>query len=89
MNIIVSMAVGLLAGWISHSYLGLNEGRGRFATLVIGGMGGFVGAKLIAPMFVTPSAAGDNFSASAIFFAVIVASACLFLGDWVNKRWDV
>jgi uncharacterized membrane protein YeaQ/YmgE (transglycosylase-associated protein family) len=89
MNIMICLLAGAIVGWLSLSFLHFNEARSKFVCILIGAMGGFIGAKLVAPMFFGPAPAGELFSMAPIFTAVLVASAFMAIGDWVNKRWDV
>jgi uncharacterized membrane protein YeaQ/YmgE (transglycosylase-associated protein family) len=89
MNIIMWMLTGSVLGWIAYSYLNFNQERGVMVSLVIGALGGFIGGKVIAPMFTAGALAPGDFSAPALFFAAAVAAAFLALGNLVYKRWGV
>ena len=89
MDIVMWMATGAVLGWVGCSYLGYNEERGTVISLIIGAMGGFMGGKMIAPLFATAAAVPGEFSASALFFAAGAAAAFLALGNLVYKRWGV
>jgi uncharacterized membrane protein YeaQ/YmgE (transglycosylase-associated protein family) len=88
MNIVIGLLAGAILGWLTFSFMGWNEGRSRIVSMVIGGLGGFVGAKLVAPMFTDAVVAGA-FSLSVVIFAMIVSTACLALGNLINNRWGV
>jgi uncharacterized membrane protein YeaQ/YmgE (transglycosylase-associated protein family) len=89
MNIVMWMLAGGVLGWAGYSYLDFNEARGMVVSIVIGAVGGFVGGKVIAPMFTSAAAAPGDFSAMALFFAAAVAAASLTAGNMVYKRWGV
>ncbi len=88
MNVVIWMLAGGIVGWAAYSYLHYNEDRGQKVSILIGAAGGFLGGKLIAPMFTAAGVPGD-FSLSALAFAAVVAAACLFLGNLVYDRWGV
>jgi uncharacterized membrane protein YeaQ/YmgE (transglycosylase-associated protein family) len=89
MNIVMWMLAGGILGWVAYSYLGFNEGRGMLVSIFIGTLGGFLGGKMIAPMFTAAAAVPGDFSTSALFFAAAVASAFLAVGNLVHNRWGV
>lgn len=89
MNIVMWMLTGSVLGWICYSYLNFNQERGVLVSLVIGALGGFIGGKVIAPMFTAGALAPGDFSAPALFFAAAVAAAFLAAGNLVHKRWGV
>jgi len=89
MNIVMWILAGGALGWIGYSYFGYNEERGMNVSIIIGSAGGFLGGYLIAPMFSAAAAVPGDFSASALVFAAVVASASLFVGNLVHKRWGV
>jgi len=89
MTLIIAMLAGALVGWASFSFLRVNEGRSTLSCAFIGALGGFVGAKLAAPMFFAPAVAGEIVNLPALFCAFLGASAFIAVGDWVLKRWDV
>jgi uncharacterized membrane protein YeaQ/YmgE (transglycosylase-associated protein family) len=89
MSIIVSMLAGAIVGWVSLALPRFNEGRGKLACVFIGAVGGFIGVKAIAPMFLAPGIPGELVNGPILVVVLLVASACLVVGDWVGKRWDV
>ena len=89
MNIVMWMLTGSVLGWIAYSYLNFNEQRGVVVSIVIGALGGFIGGKVIAPMFIAGVLAPGDFSAPALFFAAAVAAAFLAAGNLIYKRWGV
>ena len=88
MNIAMWILAGGILGWVGYAFLGFNEERGKVVPILIGAMGGFIGGKLIAPMF-TAALVPGAFSVSALFFAAAVAAAFLAVGNLVYNRWGV
>jgi len=89
MNIAIWILAGGILGWAGCMYLGFNEARGAVISAIIGAAGGFVGGKLIAPIFLAANSAPADFSMPALFFAAAVASGFLFAGNLVSTRWGV
>jgi uncharacterized membrane protein YeaQ/YmgE (transglycosylase-associated protein family) len=89
MNILIWMLAGAALGWASFAFLGFSEGRGKIASIVIGGFSGVLGGKMIAPMLTAPAAVAGGFSMSAFVIAAVVASVVLVVANVVNKRWDI
>lgn len=88
MNFALWTLAGGILGWLGYAYLDMNEGRGKMVSIAIGAMGGFIGGKMIAPMFTAAAVTGD-FSMSALFFAAAVAAAFLAAGSFIDTRWGV
>jgi len=88
-NIFLWLFAGAALGWASFVWLGYSEGRGKIASIVIGGFGGLLGGKMIAPMLSAPPKIAGDFSMSALVIAALVAGAILFVANIVNKRWDI
>jgi len=89
MDIIVWILAGGALGWVGYSYLRYNEERGMMVAVMIGGAGGFLGGKLIAPMFSAAPAVPGDFSAAALVFALACAAAFVLLGNMIHQRWGV
>ena len=89
MNLFLWMFAGAALGWASFVWLGFSEGRGKVASIVIGGFGGLLGGKMIAPMLTAPTLVAGAFSMSALVIAMLVASTLLVVANMVNKRWDI
>lgn len=89
MNTFICMLAGGLLGLLGHSFLRLNVERGKMVSIVIGSLGGFIGGKMIAPMFTAAAAIPGDFSMSALIFAGVVAAAFLAVGNLVQNRWGV
>jgi uncharacterized membrane protein YeaQ/YmgE (transglycosylase-associated protein family) len=88
MNIVIWMLAGAALGWLAYSVLGLNEARGRMVSIAIGAIGGIVGGKVVAPVFVTIAATGE-FSMPALLIAATVAATLLAIGNLVHNLWGV
>lgn len=89
MNIVMWVLAGGIVGWIGYSFLGYNEHRGLKVSIIIGGFGGFIGGKLIAPMFSAAAAVPGDLSVSTLLIAAAAASAFLFVGNLVHDRWGI
>jgi len=89
MNIVMWILAGALLGWIAFAVLGYNKERGVKISVMIGAAGGFVGGKLIAPMFSEAAAVPGNFNGSELFFAAAAAAVFLFVANLVHNRWSV
>ena len=89
MEILVWVGAGAVLGWMSYAFLGFNEARGLAVSIAIGAGGALIGAKGLAPMFVTSSAPLDGLSVPFLMFAVGTAVACLVLGNVLYRRWDI
>lgn len=83
------VGAGAVLGWMSYAFLGLNEARGLAVSIGIGAVGALVGAKGLAPMFVTTAAPLDGLSVPFLMFAVGTAVVCLVLGNMLYRRWDI
>jgi uncharacterized membrane protein YeaQ/YmgE (transglycosylase-associated protein family) len=89
MDILFWVGAGALLGWMSFAFLGFNEARGLAVSIAIGAVGALVGAKGLAPMFITTAASLDGLSVPFLMFAVGTAVACLVLGNFLYRRWDI
>lgn len=89
MDIVTWILAGGILGWIGYSYLGYNEQRGMMVSIIIGSAGGFLGGKLVAPMFSAAPAASGDFNLAALVFAAACAAAFILLGNIAHKRWGV
>ena len=88
MNVIVCMLAGAVLGWAGYAFFGLNENRNKMVAIVIGALGGFVGAKVVAPMFTSSATPGD-FSLAVLLVGALVAGAFLAVSNLVHNRWGV
>lgn len=89
MEILFWVGAGALLGWMSFAFLGFNEARGLAVSIAIGAGGALVGAKGLAPMFITTAAPLDGLSIPFLMFAVGTAVTCLVLGNLLYRRFDI
>jgi uncharacterized membrane protein YeaQ/YmgE (transglycosylase-associated protein family) len=89
MSIFLWVLAGATLGWIGHRFLNINGDRNAFMVIAIGGFGGLLGGMVIAPMLLTPATNPDAFSIGAMGFALLVAAAVLYAGDFVAERYKV
>jgi uncharacterized membrane protein YeaQ/YmgE (transglycosylase-associated protein family) len=89
MEILFWVGAGAVLGWLSYAFLGFNEARGLTVSIAIGAIGALVGAKGLAPMFITTAAPLDGLSVPFLMFAVGTAVVCLVLGNMLYRRWDI
>ncbi len=89
MNDVIWVFTGALLGWAGFTFMGFSEGRHKFVAMIIGAAGGFVGGKLIAPMFSSPVLPAGSFNMTALVFAVLVGAAFVFVGNYVHNRWEI
>jgi len=88
MNTMLWAIAGGTAGWISYSFMDLNEERGLKTVIAIGMFGGFLGGKLVAPLFGAGSAVNSgDFSPFTLFIAFASAAAVLIVSSKVHKRF--
>lgn len=87
MEIVMWVLAGGILGWASCAYLRYNEARGVMVSAILGAVGGLIGGKLVAPIFLTAAAA--DFSIPALFFAAAVATGLLLVGNMIYNRWGV
>ena len=87
MDIVLWMLAGGILGWLSHSFLGFNEARGRILSIVIAAFGGVRGGKEVAPIFSTVTAGGC--SMTAMPFALAVAGAFLLVSQLMSTHWNL
>jgi uncharacterized membrane protein YeaQ/YmgE (transglycosylase-associated protein family) len=83
------IAAGIILGWLSYSFLRFNAERGMVASMMIGAVGALVGAKGVAPVFVSAASAADELSLPYAFFAAGAAVGFLALSDLVHRRFGV
>jgi len=89
MQTVIWMLAGAIAGWVAFKHFNLSEGRGLMLSLLIGGAGGLLGGKALAPMLGLSAAVPGAFSAAALMLAVAAAAAVLFIGDKVYEKFGV
>jgi uncharacterized membrane protein YeaQ/YmgE (transglycosylase-associated protein family) len=89
MNIAMWILAGAGLGWAAFTLLGINEERGRIASIILGALGGIVGGQLVAPMMSSAPIVSGDFNIQALFIAAISASACLAIGNMIEQRFGV
>jgi uncharacterized membrane protein YeaQ/YmgE (transglycosylase-associated protein family) len=87
MDIAMWIVAGGILGWAGCAQLGYNEQRGTVVSAIIGAVGGIVGGKLVAPIFLA-APAGDV-SLAALGIAAFVAAGFLLAGNLAYNRWGV
>lgn len=88
MNMALWILTGAVAGWIAFAWLGWNEGRSLFVSVVLGTVGGLAGGSVVAPMFTAAPVAGGGVLFMPIAIAIVCALALLVAADQALKRWD-
>jgi len=88
MNIVALILAGSVLGWLGYAF-GYNRSRGLMVSIIIGIVGGFIGANLVAPLFASAAAVPPGFNANALVFGAAAALGLLFLGNVLHKRWDI
>jgi uncharacterized membrane protein YeaQ/YmgE (transglycosylase-associated protein family) len=89
MNIVVWILAGGALGWAAFTLLRINEERGTIASVIIGAFGGVIGGQVVAPMMSSAPIVSGNFNIHALFIAVVSASACLAIGNMIERRFGV
>jgi uncharacterized membrane protein YeaQ/YmgE (transglycosylase-associated protein family) len=89
MNIAMWILAGAGLGWAAFTLLGINEERGRIASIILCALGGIVGGQLVAPMMSSAPIVSGDFNIQALFIAAISASACLAIGNMIEQRFGV
>jgi uncharacterized membrane protein YeaQ/YmgE (transglycosylase-associated protein family) len=89
MNIAIWILAGAALGWAAFALLRLNEERGTIASMIIGAFGGIIGGHMIAPMMTSVALVPGNFSMQALFVAAVAATACLAIGNLIERRFHV
>ena len=88
MNMLLWIAAGALTGWVAFAAVGLNRARGPWVSALIGAVGGFIGGKAVAPVFVSLPPGGE-LSMPVLMIATALAAAALAAGDLVHERWGL
>lgn len=87
MNIVIWVLAGAAIAWIAYARLDVNLRRGPIIAVIIGIAGGFLGGKVLAPMF--SAAPVEGFSLLAFLVAVASAVGCVTLTDMIYERFGV
>ena len=86
---IVWLLAGGALGWLGCAYLHWNAERGVAVSALIGAAGALLGGTAIAPMIVAGTAPAAGFSPDALLIATAAATACLFAGHLLLRRFGV
>ena len=89
MNIVIWILAGGALGWAAFTVLRINEERGTVASTIIGAVGGVIGGQLLAPMMSSAPVVSGDFNIQALFIAAVTASACLAVGNMIERRFGV
>jgi uncharacterized membrane protein YeaQ/YmgE (transglycosylase-associated protein family) len=87
MNPIIWVVAGCIVAWLAFSAWKLNHSRGFPVSLVIGAGGGYLGGRVIAPLFGNSSTSPADFDPFAFLTASALAAAALIIGDMLYKRY--
>ena len=89
MDTLLCIAAGGLIGWLSYSYWRFNWERGLVVSIVIGAVGALIGAKAIAPLFLSAASAPGDVTLPFVLFAAVASAALLVLSHAVHRRFGV
>lgn len=89
MDTLAWILTGAALGWMTYTFVGLNEQRGATVSVIVGAVGALVGAKALAPMFMAAAVPPGSITAGVLVFAVGAAAVCLVLGNFLYRRWGV
>ena len=89
MNIVMWILAGGALGWAAFTLLGINEERGTIVSIIIGAVGGLLGGQVVAPMMSSAPVVSGDFNIQALFIAAVSASACLAIGNMIERRFGV
>lgn len=89
MNIVMWILAGGALGWAAFTWLGFNEARGTIVSIIIGAFGGVLGGQVLAPLMTSAPVVSGDFNVQALFIAAISASACLTIGNMIERRFGV
>ena len=89
MNIVIWMLAGGALGWAAFTVLRINEERGSIASIIIGAIGGVIGGQFLAPMMSSAPAVSGDFNIHALFIAAVSATACLIIGNLIERRFGI
>jgi len=89
MNIVLWILAGSALGWAAFTLLGINERRGKVASMIIGAIGGILGGQMLAPLVSSAPILSGDFNIQALFIAAFTASGCLVIGNMIENRFGV
>ena len=89
MNVFIWMLAGACLGWITYSYMGWSEGRGKMASIMIGGMAGIFGGKMLGGPLAGVTPQTTDFSLGGMFCALFFSAIILVAANLIFKKWQV
>lgn len=87
MNTAAWVLLGAALGWAGFTSVKMNLHRGVVISMLVGGVGGYLGGRVISPMFANAASAAEGFSPFALMVAGVTAAACLFVSDAIYERY--
>ena len=88
MNLLLCLLAGAAIGWIACSVLKLNAARGLFLSAVIGAIGAYFGARILAPVFVSGADEAASLGLRAFLIASASALVAVKIADIVYRRFE-
>jgi uncharacterized membrane protein YeaQ/YmgE (transglycosylase-associated protein family) len=85
MNLLLGMCVGALVGWIAFKSLPIGSQQGVRSALLIGLLGGGIGAQL-AVMFEATKITDGNFNLISLVASAISAAVSLYASKYIADR---
>jgi uncharacterized membrane protein YeaQ/YmgE (transglycosylase-associated protein family) len=85
MNLLLGMLVGALVGWIAFKSLPIGSQQGVRSALMIGPLGGGIGAQL-AVMFEATKITDGDFNLVSLVASAIAAAAFLYAFKYIADR---
>lgn len=86
MNLILSIVVGGLLGWVASMIMGTNDKQGMFLNVVVGIVGAFLGGLLLAPLFDTGTINQGDFSAGSLLVSLAGAVVLLAIVSLFRRK---
>ena len=87
MNFVAWIVAGVVVGWVANHFLNDGERDGMITCLVVGVLGAFAGAQVLAPMFGPPAADPNAFSMTLLISSVTGAGVCLYIGAMIRRNF--
>ena len=85
MNLLLGICVGALVGWIAFKSLPISSGQGLRSALLIGLLGGGIGAQL-AVMWGATEVTDGSFNLVSLVVSAISAAVFLCVYKYINDR---
>jgi uncharacterized membrane protein YeaQ/YmgE (transglycosylase-associated protein family) len=89
MNVFIWMLAGAALGWLTFHFLDWSSGRGKMASIMLGGMGGIFGGKMLGGMFAGVTPQTTDFSLGGMFCALFFAAVILVAANMIFSKWKV